>query len=70
MIYVLATLAAFAIIALAIGIVVLYVILVRLRDLDAMEIWMRSCVEELGCVTTSLRRANAAQSRVADMGPQ
>lgn len=62
MIYVLAIVAALATILLGIGIVMWGFILIRLRDLEAIEIWMRSAVDELGRLLTDLRAANDFQS--------
>lgn len=62
MTYVLATVAALAIISFGMGIVVWGFILIRLRALEAMEIWMRSAVDEFGRLLTDLRAANDFQS--------
>ena len=62
MTYVLATVAALAIISFGMAILVWGFILIRLRALEAMEIWMRSALDELGHLLTDLRAANDLQS--------
>ena len=62
MTYVLAMVAALAIISFGMSIVVWGFILIRLRALEAMEIWMRSAVNELGRLLMDLRAANDFQS--------
>ena len=62
MAYVLATVAAFAVLSLGIAIIVLALVIRRLRALEKIEIWTRSFVDDLGRLLTDLRLARDFQS--------
>ena len=67
MTYALATVAALVILSFGMAIVVWALILIRLRALEAMQIWMRSAVDELGRIVTDLRLAKDFQSGKTNM---